>query len=178
MKKSHKCKKKKKKSSTSTVPLCPKKSPWHLQTFKDIYNQRPLSPAPMWYVCQCIYLYSSLCVCVCVFWPVYRISPVDFHRWSQEGQLWSASPPSCWQVEADKRRTPSLAQPPRHAGTDTGQTDLLSDSGSALAGGWRGRGGEGTWWAERRTDNRYVRKSNLHWFISLPPQTGWLSWWK
>lgn len=57
-------------------------------------------------------------------WPVCRISQVGFHRWSQGGQLWSASPLSCWKVKVDMRKTPILAPLQSPADFDTHQADI------------------------------------------------------
>lgn len=69
-------------------------------------------------------LFLQLCSSGVYHWPVCRISQVDFHRWCQGGQLWSASPLSCWKVKADKHKTPILAPLQSPAGSDTHQTDI------------------------------------------------------
>ena len=152
---------------------------------EEFYILLCLSLSVSIFVSVCFSLFLSLCLYVFLFsdvcdWPVCRISQVGFHRWSQGGQLWSASPPSCWQVEADMRRTPSLALPLSHAETDTHQTDLQADTGPTLA--WRGgggRGGGGTWWTDRQTDRKFIRKSHLNRLGSVQLSSNmWLSWLK
>jgi len=110
----------------------------------------------------CSVMRSGVC-----HWPVYRISQVGFHRWSRGGRLWSASPPSCWQVEADRRRTPSPALPLSRAVTDIDQTDLQADTVPELAGERGGGGGQETWRPDCQTDRKFIRKSHLNRFIYL-----------
>lgn len=129
-------------------------------------------------VLRCVFRCGFVCSGVCD-WPVCRISQVGFHRWFRGGQLWSASPPSCWQVEADKRKTPIQAPPLSHAEIDTHQTDRQSDIGQTQAGEeGGGDGGEDEpWWPEVQTDRKFIRRSKVpHSYLSWDSNRC-LSWW-
>lgn len=80
MKKSHKCKKKKKKSSTSTVPLCPKKVLDIYRHLKTFTTRDPCPPPPCG-MSVSVYIYIHLYVCVCVF----SDQCTEFLRWISTG---------------------------------------------------------------------------------------------